>query len=516
MNRNLLAAVLLGLGWLVAAGGLFADEAPEAKSPPEADDPGRYPTDFRTTPILGPEPGVCRRDPSDVIRAGSTYYVWYTKILEHQVGFPSGYPGSVWWASSPDGRKWTEQGAAVEPGPEEAWDGHGVFTPNILVAEGKYYLFYTAVPNPFPEPWQRNDVTKTAIGIAVADGPDGPWRRFDGNPVLVPEKDPNYFDSFRADDACLIRRDGKYWLYYKGRQLGLTPGQTKMGIAIAEQPTGPYVKVQENPVVDSGHEVLVWPQGRGVASATLGAGPQRSTWQYAPDGLHFRPVGRIFRPLHAPGAFRADRFEESYLGTGITWGVEHARLPGSNGLSLVRFDAVYGEPPARATLPETKLDPVGDLRFDFETGDLQGWEVVEGKFDRLVSDLEWFRNPDVRGLKYNKQGKYYLSTVETRGPRPNDAMTGVIRSPLFLLTGPAVAFLVGGGSHPETYVALCTEDGKEVLTARGRRSEIMRRVVWRAEELVGKRVYVKIVDRHQGAWGHVTFDDFSAQGKRVE
>ena len=316
MNRNLLAAVLLGLGWLVAAGGLSADEDPQTKSPPEAGDPGRYPTDFKTTPILGPEPGVCRRDPSDVIRAGAAYYVWYTKILERQVGFPSGYPGSVWWATSPDGRKWTEQGAAVEPGPEEAWDGHGVFTPNILAAEGKYYLFYTAVPNPFPEPWQRNNVTKTAIGIAVAESPAGLWRKFEGNPVLVPEKDPKYFDSFRADDACLIRREGKYWLYYKGRQLGLTPGQTKMGIAIAEEPTGPYVKVKGNPVVDSGHEVLVWPQGRGVASATLGAGPQRNTWQFAPDGIRFRAVGRIARPLSAPGAFREDAFASDFPGKG--------------------------------------------------------------------------------------------------------------------------------------------------------------------------------------------------------
>jgi len=44
----------------------------------------------------------------------------------------------------------------------------------------------------------------------------------------------------------------------------------------------------------------------------------------------------------------------------------------------------------------------------------------------------------------------------------------------------------------------------------------MQRVVWRAEGLVGKRVTVKIVDRRQGPWGHVTFDDFSAQGKRIE
>ena len=28
------------------------------------------------------------------------FFVWYTKILASQAGFPSGYPGSVWYATS--------------------------------------------------------------------------------------------------------------------------------------------------------------------------------------------------------------------------------------------------------------------------------------------------------------------------------------------------------------------------------------------------------------------------------
>ena len=49
------------------------------------------------------------------------------------------------------------------------------------------------------------------------------------------------------------------------------------------------------------------------------------------------------------------------------------------------------------------------VTFDFESGDLQGWRVVEGKFDHLVSDRKAFHNG---GKPYNKQGTYYLSTVE--------------------------------------------------------------------------------------------------------
>ncbi len=55
----------------------------------------------------------------------------------------------------------------------------------------------------------------------------------------------------------------------------------------------------------------------------------------------------------------------------------------------------------------------------------------------------------------------------------------------------AIALLVGGGSHDNTYVALCTDDGTEVLHARGKNTEVFQRVNWDASELVGRRVFLK-------------------------
>ena len=149
------------------------------------------------------------------------------------------------------------------------------------------------------------------------------------------------------------------------------------------------------------------------------------------------------------------------------------------------------------------------VRFDFETGDLQGWQVVEGWFDKLVSDRTEFHN----GGRYNKQGKYYLSTVEQHVPWSNDKMTGVVESPVFELTGPRMSMLVGGGDYPDTYVALCLLDGKEVRHARGRRTETMFRVEWDAADLIGRKVFLRVVDRSTQGWGHVTLDDFTAQGR---
>lgn len=145
-------------------------------------------------------------------------------------------------------------------------------------------------------------------------------------------------------------------------------------------------------------------------------------------------------------------------------------------------------------------------RYDFETGDLQGWKVVEGKFDRLVCDRATFRNT---GGIYNKHGKYYLSTVETAGYTGNDAMTGTVQSPTFTLTSAYVCFLVGGGKGPGVYVALCTAEGDaEVRVARGMNDETMLRHIWDVREFTGQQVYLKIVDHETGGWGHVTFDDF--------
>jgi predicted GH43/DUF377 family glycosyl hydrolase len=263
--------------------------------------PGTAPGSFTYTTAIAPEKDVVRRDPSDIIEVDGVYFVWYTKVLASQEGYPSGYPGSIAYANSPDGKTWTEQGIVLAPGAHDGWDGHGVFTPNILVAAGKYYLFYTAVPEPFDVPYTKG-VTPTAIGIAVATNPAGPWRRISSNPVLKPDPDPAYFDSFRCDDASLIVRGGKYWLYYKGRQIGKTPVETKMGVAIADRPTGPYVKQKKAGALHRGHEVMVWPQDGGVASLASAAGPKGDLLRSGRPAIHHaaRTIKRTGRAGSVP------------------------------------------------------------------------------------------------------------------------------------------------------------------------------------------------------------------------
>jgi len=281
---------------------------------------------------IGAETGVMRRDPSDIIKVGDLYYVWYSKGT-----IAPGYDATVWYATSTDGHEWTEKGMALAKGEPGSWEGASVFTPNILVAEGRYWLFYTGTSRKFGKGFNPD----SKIGIAVSDSPDGPWERLANNPALKNSDKREDFDSHLVDDACLIVRGGKYWFYYKGRQLGKGPGQTKMGVAIADQPQGPYAKYEGNPIIPGNHEVVVWPQGSGVAAMIGTTGPEAivRSIMYAEDGLHFSKTHHVADVPHAAGAYRPEAFSDSGAGKQIEWGVHigkaHKALPFIQRFALV-------------------------------------------------------------------------------------------------------------------------------------------------------------------------------------
>jgi len=142
------------------------------------------------------------------------------------------------------------------------------------------------------------------------------------------------------------------------------------------------------------------------------------------------------------------------------------------------------------------------VRFDFETGDLQGWRIVEGK----LCDQPSANDDDRWGGNFNKQGRYFIGTYEGGCA---DEVTGELRSPVFTISHRRMALLVGGGRQPEAeYIALVrAADDKELLRATGTNREAMARVIWDISPYAGQRVYLKIVDRSTGGWGHINVDD---------
>jgi len=289
---------------------------------------------------IGHENGCTRRDPSDVIKVGSTYYVYYTKVY----GKSPGYWGTIWYASSTDeGFTWKEEGEILGTGKENAFDSQATFTPNIIYANGQYYLYYTGVkPTPGNKKgeFENNSSTDiTAIGLAISDAPGGPFKRIRENPVLKVSIEPDIFDSYRVDDAVLLFRNGLYWLYYKGRSRSYGadgPVHTQMGVAFSKNPEGPFIKYGKS-LLPGSHEVMLWQEGSGVAALASIS----NTIEYAADGIDFlsNKLGvKVMSRPNAPGVFRQDLTNKDIEGEGLKWGISMV-LNGSESY-LIRYKVI--------------------------------------------------------------------------------------------------------------------------------------------------------------------------------
>lgn len=139
------------------------------------------------------------------------------------------------------------------------------------------------------------------------------------------------------------------------------------------------------------------------------------------------------------------------------------------------------------------------VKWDFEDGTLQGWTVVSGDVGKQPVDAD----DDRWGGNFNKQGRYFIGTYENM----HDAAQGELRSPDFTITANLMSLLVGGGSHAGTYIAMYDSDGEELFRETGFNSELMSRRIWYVSPYKGKTVYLKIVDRESGGWGHINVDD---------
>lgn len=297
-------------------------------------------------PLLGDlayEEGVCRRDPSAIIKENGKYYVWYSKSLGATQGFAGNiekdkvFPWDrcdIWYATSKDGWTWKEEGIAVKRGDSGSFDDRSVFTVEVMKHNDKFYLSYQTVKSPYTVR------VKNQVGLAWSDSPNGPWQKLP-EPILSPadngiwlgEEDNRFkvekkgdFDSHKVHDPCILPYKGKFYLYYKGEQMGeeinFGGRQIRHGVAIADNPLGPYEKSVYNPISNSGHEICVWPYDDGIASLITTDGPEKNTIQWSPDGINFEIVASIQNPPHAIGLNRTADTEGNPTEI-LRWGLTH-------------------------------------------------------------------------------------------------------------------------------------------------------------------------------------------------
>ena len=144
------------------------------------------------------------------------------------------------------------------------------------------------------------------------------------------------------------------------------------------------------------------------------------------------------------------------------------------------------------------------INLDFETGDLRDWIATGDAFSGqpVKGDTVAPRRADMRS---EHEGQFWVGTYERSGDKPQ----GTLTSAPFRVTHPWASFLVAGGPHDTTCVELVRADTQQVFhRASGHESENLERVVVDLAPHMGKEMYIRLVDKHSGHWGHVNFDDF--------
>ncbi|MFD4034442.1 GH32 C-terminal domain-containing protein [Streptomyces sp. NPDC058637] len=189
-------------------------------------------------------------------------------------------------------------------------------------------------------------------------------------------------------------------------------------------------------------------------------------------------------------------------------------------LDVWRMNGAYDRSVAPAAYDPPRPTDVDVLpNHDFATGDLTGWTVVSGT---TFSDANVTTRPD-----WGWGGPFYQAETDDDptghhlwGFNPDaggDDATGVLRSATVVLGGDGVIdLLVSGGDNPDQLYAAVVRagDGKVLAKATGRGAEQYRRVVFDLAAHIGDRIYIEIVDRASGGWGHINVDDVNVPVKR--
>ncbi|WP_245949222.1 glycoside hydrolase family 117 protein [Lutibacter citreus] len=287
-------------------------------------------TELKGLDYNGHDGTISRRDPSKIIFENGKYYVWYTyrNTIVPPIGSKRANESTdkipstdwdlceIWYATSADGLTWEEQGVAVNrpPKPEVGW--RSVSTTDILKWKGKYYLYYQG----FMEASGKSG-DYCPVAMSYSDSPDGPWTAVKG--AVIENGAEGEWDQYAIHDPYPLVHNGKVYIYYKSAFN--RPGNVWVagGLAIADNPMGPFKKHKLNPVLNSGHEVSLFPFKEGVAALVICDGNEHFTIQYAKDWVNFEIASITELMPIAPGPYVPDAFTNTKDGRGITWGLSH-------------------------------------------------------------------------------------------------------------------------------------------------------------------------------------------------
>ncbi|RYE21807.1 MAG: dehydrogenase, partial [Sphingobacteriales bacterium] len=192
-------------------------------------------------------------------------------------------------------------------------------------------------------------------------------------------------------------------------------------------------------------------------------------------------------------------------------------VPGHRQAGMVgRFDVVEGpitnEPTVKGKVPTKDGKP---LNLNFEAGTLKDWTAMGTAFT-VASVISEDPSPvHEKDMHIGFAGKHFV----TSGGTKNYKLTGSLTSVPFKVTQPFAAFRVSGGALVDTRVEIVEAANDSVyfhITGQGRAT--LQPVVVNLTSLVGKEIYIRLVDKETGIsqipyigddiWAHISFDDF--------
>lgn len=154
------------------------------------------------------------------------------------------------------------------------WDGMTTHNPTIHRFNDKYYLYYMGTTGDgklFEDELNWKHRNNQRIGVAIADSPEGPWRRFD-QPLIDVSKSDSAHDALMVSNPSVTKMaDGRFLLVYKAvaKRKKLPFGGPVVHLtAISDSPAGPFEK-QLEPVFTAedvdfpAEDPYVWRQGNG-------------------------------------------------------------------------------------------------------------------------------------------------------------------------------------------------------------------------------------------------------------
>jgi predicted GH43/DUF377 family glycosyl hydrolase len=179
----------------------------------------------------------------DAVKDFETYYLFYHGVPKDKERWgPGNYRIGLATAPHPLG-PWTKYGdrPVLDAGPEGSWDdGQTACAAILKEGPGRYLMWYSG---------RRKD-TPWSIGLATAPKIEGPWTRYEKNPII---EDYGYVGG-------IVKLHDKYYLYTEHPIGSTAPDYGPLTLASAHSPEGPWHKWHGAPVLAPG-ERGAWDDG---------------------------------------------------------------------------------------------------------------------------------------------------------------------------------------------------------------------------------------------------------------